>query len=175
MVAEHASEPTRRDFLYIATGALGVVGAAAVAWPLIAQMNPSADVLALSSIKVDLSPVTLGQQITVLWRSKPVFVRHRTPKEIADIEAVNWKSMRDPQSDESRLISFNGALQKQWLILIGICTHLGCIPLKTDQGYLCPCHGSRYDLSGRIVAGPAPLDLAVPPYEFLSATQIQIG
>jgi len=175
MVAEHASEPTRRDFLYIATGALAAAGAVAVAWPLIDQMNPSADVLALSTLKVDLSPVALGQQITVMWRSKPVFVRHRTPKEIQEAEAINWKAMRDPQSDESRLVSFNGALQKEWLILIGICTHLGCIPLKTDQGYLCPCHGSRYDLSGRIVAGPAPLDLEVPPYKFLSATQIQIG
>jgi len=175
MVADQASEPTRRDFLYIATGAIAAVGAASVAWPLIDQMNPSADVLALSSIKVDLSPIAEGQQITVMWRSKPVFVRHRTAKEIEEAESTNWKAMRDPQSDDSRIVAFNGALQKQWLVLVGICTHLGCIPLKTDAGYLCPCHGSQYDLSGRIVAGPAPLDLAVPPYKYLTATQIQIG
>jgi ubiquinol-cytochrome c reductase iron-sulfur subunit len=175
MVAGQASEPTRRDFLYIATGAIAAVGAVSVAWPLIDQMNPSADVLALSSIKVDLSPVSEGQQITVMWRSKPVFIRHRTAKEIEEAQATDWKAMRDPQSDESRVVAFNGALQKQWLILVGICTHLGCIPLKNDKGYLCPCHGSVYDTSGRIVAGPAPLDLEVPPYKYLSATQIQIG
>jgi ubiquinol-cytochrome c reductase iron-sulfur subunit len=175
MVAEQASEPTRRDFLYIASGAIAAVGAASVLWPLVDQMNPSADVLALSSIKVDLSPIALGQQITVNWRSKPVFIRHRTGQEIQTAEAENYQAMRDPQSDQSRLVSFDGALQKEWLILIGICTHLGCIPLKTDDGYLCPCHGSRYDLSGRIVAGPAPLNLAVPDYKFLSATQVQIG
>ncbi|HXZ69118.1 MAG TPA: ubiquinol-cytochrome c reductase iron-sulfur subunit [Alphaproteobacteria bacterium] len=175
MVAGAASEPTRRDFLYIATGAIAAVGAASTVWPLIDQMNPSADVLALSSIKVDLSPVAEGQQITVMWRSKPVFIRHRTGKEIQEAESANWKAMRDPQSDDSRIVAFNGALQKQWLVLIGICTHLGCIPLKTDKGYLCPCHGSQYDTSGRIVAGPAPLDLEVPPYKYLTATQIQIG
>jgi len=143
--------------------------------PMIDQMNPSADVLALSSIKVDLGPVALGQQITVMWRSKPVFVRHRTPKEIQEAEAANFKTMRDPQADDARLVSFNGALQKEWLILVGVCTHLGCVPLKTDDGYLCPCHGSHYDTSGRIVAGPAPKNLEVPGYKFLSATQVQIG
>ena len=175
MVAGQASEPTRRDFLYIASGAIAAVGAATFVWPLVDQMNPSADVLALSSTKVDLSPVKEGEQITVMWRSKPVFVRHRTTKEIQTAEAENWKSMRDPQSDDSRVVAFNGQLQKQWLVLVGICTHLGCIPLKTDKGYLCPCHGSQYDLSGRIVAGPPPLDLEVPPYKYLTATQIQIG
>ena len=175
MVAGAASEPTRRDFLYVATGAIAAVGAVSVAWPLIDQMNPSADVLALSSIKVDLSPVAEGQQITVMWRSKPVFIRHRTAKEIEEAKSANWKAMRDPQSDDSRVVAFNNALQSQWLVLVGICTHLGCIPLKTDKGYLCPCHGSQYDTSGRIVAGPAPLDLEVPPYKYLTATQIQIG
>ena len=174
-VAEHSSEPTRLDFLYIATGALGAVGAAAVLWPLIDQMNPSADVLALSSIKVDLSPIAVGQQVTVVWRSKPVFIRHRTAKEIEAADSVNVQTLRDPQSDDSRIKSFNGTLMKEWLILVGICTHLGCIPLKEGDGWLCPCHGSRYDSSGRILAGPAPLNLEVPEYKFLSATQIQIG
>jgi ubiquinol-cytochrome c reductase iron-sulfur subunit len=175
MAAGQASEPTRRDFLYIATGALGAVGAVSVLWPLVDQMNPSSDVLALSSIKFDLAPVQEGQQAVVSWRGKPVFVRHRTAKEIAEAENINVSTLRDPQTDDARLQTFNGQLQKQWLILVGICTHLGCIPLKTEDGYLCPCHGSHYDTSGRILAGPAPLNLEVPTYKFLSATQVQIG
>ena len=178
MAAEQASDPTRRNFIYVATGALGALGAASIAWPLIDQMNPSADVLALSSTKVSLKSVTQGQQITVLWRGHPVFVRHRTAKEIEAADATDIQTLRDPEPDDKRVVTFNGALMKEWLVLVGVCTHLGCIP-KADSGgdsaWLCPCHGSHYDTSGRIRKGPAPKNLAVPPYKFTSPTEILIG
>lgn len=175
----HAAEPTRRDFLYVATGAFAAIGAAAAVWPLIDQMNPDASVLALASIELDIGSVPLGQEITVKWRGKPVFVRHRTEEEIKEAEAVDITELRDPQTDDARLMKGpDGKLEKQWLILVGICTHLGCVPLAYKgeyDGYFCPCHGSVYDTSGRIRKGPAPLNLPVPPYEFLSATKIKIG
>jgi len=175
----HAVEPTRRDFLYVATGAFAAVGVGAAVWPLIDQMNPDASVLALASIELDIGSVPVGQEITVKWRGKPVFVRHRSEEEIKEAEAVDIATLRDPQSDDARLKKgVDGKLQKQWLILIGICTHLGCVPLAYKgeyDGYFCPCHGSQYDTSGRIRQGPAPLNLAVPPYEFVSDTKIKIG
>ncbi|MDO8288695.1 MAG: ubiquinol-cytochrome c reductase iron-sulfur subunit [Parvibaculum sp.] len=175
----HAVEPTRRDFLYVATGAFAAVGAGAAVWPLIDQMNPDASVLALASIELDIGSVPVGQEITVKWRGKPIFVRHRTEKEIADAEAVDITTLTDPQTDEARLKPGpDGKVDKQWLILVGICTHLGCVPLAYKgeyDGYFCPCHGSVYDTSGRIRKGPAPLNLEVPPYEFVSATKIKIG
>ncbi len=175
----HAAEPTRRDFLYVATGAFAAIGAAAAVWPLIDQMNPDASVLAMASIELDIGSVPLGQEITVKWRGKPVFVRHRTEEEIKEADAVDITELRDPQTDDARLMKGpDGKLEKEWLILIGICTHLGCVPLAYKgeyDGYFCPCHGSVYDTSGRIRKGPAPLNLAVPPYEFLSATKIKIG
>lgn len=175
----HAVEPTRRDFLYVATGAFAAIGAGAAVWPLIDQMNPDASVLALASIELDIGAVPVGQEITVKWRGKPIFVRHRTEKEIADAEAVDITTLKDPQADDARLKpGIDGKLDKQWLILIGICTHLGCVPLAYKgeyDGYFCPCHGSVYDTSGRIRKGPAPLNLEVPPYKFVSATKIQIG
>ena len=175
----HAVEPTRRDFLYVATGAFAAVGVGAAVWPLIDQMNPDASVLALASIELDIGSVPVGQEITVKWRGKPVFVRHRSEEEIKEAEAVDITTLRDPQSDDARLKKgVDGKLQKQWLILIGICTHLGCVPLAYKgeyDGYFCPCHGSQYDTSGRIRQGPAPLNLAVPPYEFVSDTKIKIG
>lgn len=178
MVAETASEPTRRSFIYIATGTLGALGAATIAWPLIDQMNPSADVLALSTTKVPLGSIAVGQQVTVMWRGHPVFIRHRTPKDIEEADAVDVNTLRDPQPDDARVVNFNGALMKEWLVLIGVCTHLGCIP-KPDAGgdsaWLCPCHGSHYDTSGRIRKGPAPQNLPVPPYKFTGATEILIG
>jgi ubiquinol-cytochrome c reductase iron-sulfur subunit len=178
MVAETAVEPTRRSFIYIATGTLGAIGAASVAWPLIDQMNPSADVLALASTKVALAPIAVGQQMTTMWRGHPVFIRHRTSKEIEEADAVDIRTLRDPEPDDKRVVTFNGALMKEWLVVVGVCTHLGCIP-KPDTGgesaWLCPCHGSHYDTSGRIRKGPAPHNLPVPPYTFLSATEIQIG
>lgn len=175
----HAEEPTRRDFLYVATGAFAAVGAACAVWPLIDQMNPDASVLALASIEVDISAVPVGQEITVKWRGKPVFIRHRSEAEIAAAESVDVSTLRDPQTDDQRLMNNpEGKLAKEWLVLIGICTHLGCIPLAYKgeyDGYFCPCHGSVYDTSGRIRKGPAPLNLEVPPYKFVSDTKVQIG
>ena len=179
-----AAEPTRRDFLYIATGAVGAVGAAFFAWPLIDQMNPSASVLALSSIEVDLTPIEVGQQMKVMWRGKPVFIRRRTPKEIAEARAVPLTDLPDQKArnfnlpDDAPATDADRASKPEWLILIGICTHLGCIPLNNQGefgGYLCPCHGSQYDTAGRIRKGPAPENLAVPPYAFLNPTRIKIG
>nr|RAV98265.1 ubiquinol-cytochrome c reductase iron-sulfur subunit [Aerococcus urinae] len=179
MAEIHADEPTRRDFLYVATGAFAAVGAATAVWPLIDQMNPDASVLALASIELDIGAIPVGQEITVKWRGKPVFVRHRSDAEIQAAEAVDISTLRDPQTDDARLVKGpSGQLEKQWLILIGICTHLGCIPLAHQgdfDGYFCPCHGSQYDSSGRIRRGPAPANLALPPYEFLSDTKIRIG
>jgi len=169
------AEPTRRDFLYIATGAVAAVGAAAVAWPLIAQMNPDASTIAAGApIEIDLTPVAEGQVIKVFWRGKPIFINHRTPKQIKEAQDVNLASLPDPQPDSARVKTGHD----QWQVLIAICTHLGCIPLAHQgeyDGYFCPCHGSVYDTSGRIRQGPAPTNLALPPYEFLSDSKIKIG
>jgi ubiquinol-cytochrome c reductase iron-sulfur subunit len=170
---------TRRDFLYIATAAAGAVGAAAAVWPLINQMNPDASVLALASTDVDLSPIAEGQSVTIQWRGKPVFVTNRTKKEIDEAREVPLNQLPDPQPDQARVKEGHD----QWLIVIGVCTHLGCVPLgqrsgdpKGDfDGWFCPCHGSHYDTSGRIRRGPAPLNLEVPPYEFLTDTSVRIG
>lgn len=168
---------TRRDFLLIATGTVGVVGTALAVWPFIDSMNPAKDVLALSTTEVDLSPIEVGQSITVVWRGKPVFIRHRTEKEIAEAEAVKMDDLIDPQPDSARV------QKPEWLIMVGVCTHLGCIPLgqkpndpKGDfGGWFCPCHGSHYDTSGRIRKGPAPKNLVVPRYTFLDDTTVRIG
>ena len=168
---------TRRDFLYLATGAVGLVGTAAAVWPLVDSMNPSAEVLALSTTEIDLSPVEVGQSITVIWRGNPVFIRRRTTAEIEVARAVPLDDLPDPQADEERV------QKPEWLILVGVCTHLGCIPLGQKvgdnrgewDGWFCPCHGSHYDTSGRIRKGPAPKNLVVPPYEFLDDTTILIG
>jgi ubiquinol-cytochrome c reductase iron-sulfur subunit len=171
----HSTGHTRRDFLYIATGAMGAVGAAAVLVPLVAQMNPDASTIAAGApIEVDLGPIAEGQVIKVFWRGKPIFINHRTKKEIEEAKNVNLASLPDPQPDSARV----KAGKEQWQVLIGICTHLGCIPLAHQgqyDGYFCPCHGSVYDTSGRIRSGPAPTNLPVPPYEFLSDTKIRIG
>jgi ubiquinol-cytochrome c reductase iron-sulfur subunit len=173
-ITKAAEQPTRRDFIYIATAAVGAVGAATAIWPLINQMNPDASVLALSSIEVDLSPIAEGQIVTVKWRGKPVFISHRTKKEIEEARAVKLSDLPDPQPDEARVKKD----KDQWLVLIGICTHLGCVPLGHQgdyDGWFCPCHGSQYDTSGRIRKGPAPANLEVPAYEFTSDTAIRIG
>jgi ubiquinol-cytochrome c reductase iron-sulfur subunit len=167
-------DPSRRDFIHIAAVAAAAGGVAAVAWPLVDQMNPSADTLALSSIEYDLSKVALGQEVTVLWRKQPLFVRHRTPKEIADAVAGDTADLRDPATDASRVKPG----KSEWLILVGVCTHLGCTPAFGEGpygGYLCHCHGSVYDTSGRIRSGPAPKNLAVPDYSFLTDTHIKVG
>ncbi|HXT08777.1 MAG TPA: ubiquinol-cytochrome c reductase iron-sulfur subunit [Roseiarcus sp.] len=165
-------QPSRRDFMFLATGAVAAVGAASVLWPLVDQMNPDAGTLALSSIEVDLSPIAEGQIVTVKWRGGPVFVRHRTRKEITTAEATPLSDLRDPQTDQARV------QKPEWLVVVGICTHLGCVPLGHEgqyDGWKCPCHGSVYDTSGRIRQGPAPLNLAVPEYKFLTPTRVKIG
>jgi ubiquinol-cytochrome c reductase iron-sulfur subunit len=166
---------TRRDFLYVATGAVAAAGAAATLVPLVAQMNPDASTIAAGApIEVDLGPITEGQVIKVFWRGKPIFINHRTKKQIDEAEKVNVASLPDPQPDSARVKEGHA----QWQVLIGICTHLGCIPIAHQgpyNGYFCPCHGSVYDTSGRIRSGPAPLNLPLPPYEFVSDTRIRIG
>ena len=170
-------ETTRRDFLMLTAAATGAVGVAGFGWALVDMMNPAADTLALASIDVDLSPVEPGQAITVMWRGRPVFIRHRTPGEIVAAEQTSLDGLPDPQPDADRVI------EPQWLVLVGICTHLGCIPLGQGTGdergeyggWFCPCHGSHYDTSGRIRRGPAPLNLEVPPYEFTEEQVIRIG
>ena len=170
----HGEDPSRRDFIHIATLATGAVGVAAVAWPFIDQMNPSADTLALASIEFDLGKVEPGQQVTIKWRGKPVFVRHRTPAEIAASVKDDHAEMRDPASDASR----TKPGKQEWLIVIGVCTHLGCVPnFGTGDygGWFCPCHGSVYDTAGRIRKGPAPRNLELPSYEFTGPTKVKIG
>lgn len=200
----HADEHTgsRRDFLYYATGAAGLVVTGAAVWPLVNQMNPSADVQALSSIDVDVSGVQPGTQLTVKWLGKPVFVRRRTPEEIAEAQAVDLADLPDPIAQNANLegavpaTDANRSLQpfgaagdaaatagvegsSEWLVMIGVCTHLGCVPLGDGagdfNGWFCPCHGSHYDTAGRVRRGPAPLNLLVPVAAFISDTTIRLG
>ena len=175
MASMSSAEPTRRDFLYIATAAVGAVGATAAIWPLVAQMNPDASTIAAGApIEVDLSPIAEGQAIKVFWRGKPIYVNHRSKKEIEEARRVDVAALPDPEADEKRV----KAGHDQWLVLIGICTHLGCIPIAHQgeyDGFFCPCHGSVYDTSGRIRKGPAPTNLSLPPYEFISDSKIRIG
>ncbi len=184
MANSTTAEPNRRDFLYLATGAVAAVGAAITAWPFIDQMNPTTSALALGSIEADLSAIKPGQQVIFTWRSHPLFVRRRTPKEIDDARAVSVASLPDPLARNANLdesapaTDANREIKPEWLVLVGVCTHLGCIPtvLEGDYGgWLCHCHGSQYDTAGRIRKGPAPQNLAVPPYAFLSDTKIKIG
>jgi ubiquinol-cytochrome c reductase iron-sulfur subunit len=171
----HHTRQTRRDFLYIATGAMGAVGAAAVVWPFVTQMNPDASTIAAGApIDVDLAPIAEGQVIKVFWRGKPIFISHRTKKEIEEARRDDNAGLPDPQPDAKRVKEGHD----QWLVLIGICTHLGCIPIAHQGdygGWFCPCHGSQYDTSGRVRRGPAPTNLPLPPYQFVSDTKIRIG
>ena len=179
MATAKTAEPTRRDFLYIATGSFAAVGAAASVWPLIDQMNPDASVQALAAIEIDLGAIEEGQSVTVKWQGKPVFIRYRTAKEIEVARSVDVADLPDPESDGERVKQGHD----QWLILVGICTHLGCVPLGQKDGdprgewdgWFCPCHGSHYDTSGRIRKGPAPLNLPVPSYKFLADARVQVG
>ncbi len=177
-------EPTRRDFLYIATGAAGAVGAALAAWPFIDQMNPSSAVLAMASIEADLSSIQEGQQVVFKWRGHPLFVRRRTPKEIAEARAVTISELPDPLarnanlSEDAPATDANRGTKPEWLVLVGVCTHLGCTPTVFEGdfgGWLCHCHGSQYDTAGRIRKGPAPQNLPIPQYSFITDTKIKVG
>ena len=192
--AEHA-ETNRRDFLFIATGAVGAVGAALTAWPFINQMNPDASVRALASVEVDLAPIAEGQEITIKWRGNPVFIRHRLPSEIEAAKAVSVAELPDPlarnanvgDGDEATDINRVVGGKEQYLVMMGVCTHLGCVPIANEGefavvegsakhgGWFCPCHGSHYDTAGRIRKGPAPQNLPVPQYAYISDTSIRIG
>lgn len=174
------TEPTRRDFLMLTTGAFGAVGAAALLVPLVGQLAPDAQVVAAGApIELDLTPIAEGQAIKLFWRGKLIFVRNRTKKEIDEALAVDVATLRDPQTDQQRTKPGH----ERFLIVYGNCTHLGCVPLGTApgeprgefDGWFCPCHGSHYDSSGRIRKGPAPLNLPVPPYAFTTDTKIKIG
>ena len=174
MATQAHNSTTRRDFIFVATGAVAGVGAAAAVWPLINQMNPDASTLALASIEFDISAIPEGQSVTIMWRGLPVFVRHRTQVEIDEAKAVPLADLKDPETDEQRTKEGH----EQWLIMIANCTHLGCVPVGDSgdfDGWFCPCHGSHYDSAGRIRKGPAPKNLVLPPYEFLSDTLVQIG
>jgi ubiquinol-cytochrome c reductase iron-sulfur subunit len=194
--AEHAhGDVKRRDFLFIATGAVAAVGGALAVWPLISQMNPDASVLALATVDVDLAPIAEGQAITIKWRGNPVFIRHRNQAEIDAAKAVPMSDLKDPiarnanvkdddaASDENRVVGGKEA----FLVMMGVCTHLGCVPLGNDGdyavvegsaktgGWFCPCHGSHYDTAGRVRKGPAPQNLPVPAYAYVTDTKIRIG
>ena len=172
-----SKKKTRRDFIVIASYSMGAVGAGAAIWPIINQMNPAADTLAMASTEVNIGALEIGQALTVKWRGKPVFIRRRTEDEINDTRTVAIDTLRDTQSDEDRV------QKDEWLVVMGVCTHLGCVPLgqkigdgKGDYGgWFCPCHGSHYDASGRIRKGPAPQNLEIPPYSFISDNVLKIG
>jgi ubiquinol-cytochrome c reductase iron-sulfur subunit len=173
------NKANRREFLYLSTAAVAGMGVAMTTWNFVNYLNPSADVLAVSTTEVDLSPIQAGQSITVMWRGKPVFIRYRTPEEITQAEADDKAQLINPETDAQRVQKD----KKQWLVVLGVCTHLGCVPLGQKigdsrgeyGGWFCPCYGSHYDTSGRIRKGPAPRNLEVPQYTFLTDTSIRIG
>ncbi len=187
MNSETLGEPTRRDFLYLTTGMAAVVGGAAVAWPFIDQMRPDASTLAMASIEVDVAAVEPGMSLTVKWRGKPVFIRNRTEKEIEDAKAVTLSDLKDPVARNANLAAdaeatdiarTAGEGKENWLVMIGVCTHLGCVPLGESGefgGWFCPCHGSAYDTAGRIRKGPAPENMAIPLFSFVSDTVVKVG
>lgn len=187
MSANDTIDPSRRDFLYVATAMAGAVGAASLAWPFIDQMRPDASTLALASIEVDVAALTPGMSLTVKWRGKPVFIRNRTPEEIESAKGVQLADLKDPVARNANLAAdapatdtdrSAGEGKENWLVMIGVCTHLGCVPLGQAgeyNGWFCPCHGSVYDTAGRIRGGPAPENLHVPAYAFISDTKIRIG
>jgi ubiquinol-cytochrome c reductase iron-sulfur subunit len=190
-LASHTADPNRRDFLTLAGLGFAGVGGAATLWPFIHQMNPDASTQALASVEVDIKAVKEGQAITVMWRGKPVFIRNRTPAEIEQSGKVQLTDLRDDRARNEKLPEATSAAdgnrvvkgKENWLVLVGVCTHLGCVPkgqslsdAKGDfGGWFCPCHGSHYDMSGRIRKGPAPRNLDVPPYEFVGDSKIKIG
>ena len=171
---DESSKTTRRDFVVLAASAVAGVGAVAALVPFVKSLAPDAGVLAVGSVEVDLGAINEGESKTVMWRGKPIFITRRTKKQVEEANSVTISDLRDPESDAARVKKG----KEEWLVTIGVCTHLGCVPVsgKGDyDGWFCPCHGSHYDSSGRIRKGPAPLNLAIPPYEFLSDTKIKIG
>jgi ubiquinol-cytochrome c reductase iron-sulfur subunit len=174
-IATAAAEPTRRDFLFIATGAAGAVGVAAAAWPFVSSMGPDAETIAAGApVELDIAPIAEGQIVKVFWRGKLIFVRHLTADEIKAAENVDVATLRDPQPFAARVKEG----KPQWLVVYGNCTHLGCVPLGQQgeyKGWFCPCHGSVFDTAGRIRQGPAPINLPIPPYAFVSDTRVRIG
>ena len=187
MSANEATDHNRRDFLCIATGMAGVVGAGAAVWPFIDQMRPDASTLALATVDVDVSAVEAGMSLTGKWRGQPVFIRNRTEREIEEAKAVPLADLKDPVARNANLAAdapatdadrSAGEGKENWLVMVGVCTHLGCVPLGQAGdfgGWFCPCHGSHYDTAGRIRTGPAPENLPVPNFEFISDTVIRIG
>lgn len=172
--ASEVEDPSKRDFMVMASCGIGAVGSACVAWPLVDSMNPSADVLAQSSVEIDISTVQPGEQKKSMWRGKPIFIYRRTPEQIAEANKVNVSELRDPETDAQRTKPGH----EEWLVVVGVCTHLGCIPIVGEGeygGWFCPCHGSQYDIAARIRKGPAPQNLIVPPYAFLNEKTIKIG
>lgn len=172
---DNGSEPTRRDMLFLATGAAAAVGVGAAVWPFLQSLAPDAETIAAGApVEMDLSPIAAGQTVKVFWRGKLIFVRHRTADEIKAAQDVNVASLRDPQPDSARVKEGHAP----WLVVYGNCTHLGCVPLGNQgqyNGWFCPCHGSVFDTSGRVRGGPAPINLPIPPYTFVSDTKIRIG
>ncbi|MBH90806.1 MAG: ubiquinol-cytochrome c reductase iron-sulfur subunit [Candidatus Marinimicrobia bacterium] len=169
---DKSGKKNRRDFLFTASYTVGAIGLGATVWPFIDQMNPDSSVKALASTEVDLSQIQPGKAITVLWRGKPVFIKRRTQEEIIEAKEVKLEDLKHPEKDEDRV------KKEEWLVMLGICTHLGCVPLSNKgeyNGWFCPCHGSHYDTSGRIRKGPAPTNMEVPKYEFVDNNTIKIG
>ena len=187
MSATDSTDPTRRDFLYVATGMAGVVAVGGVAWPFIDQMRPDASTLALATVDVNISAIEPGMSLTAKWRGKPIFIRNRTPEEIEAARAVPMAELKDPVARNANLPAdaqatdidrSAGEGKENWIVMIGSCTHLGCVPLGQSGdfgGWFCPCHGSHYDTAGRIRVGPAPENLHIPNFEFTSDTTIRIG
>jgi len=185
--ATETSDPNRRDFLYVATGMAAVVGVAGVAWPFIDQMRPDASTLALASIEVDVSAIEPGMSLTAKWRGRPVFIRNRTPEEIEAAKAVKLEELKDPVARNANIAAdapatdadrSAGEGKENWIVMVGVCTHLGCVPLGQAGdfgGWFCPCHGSHYDTAGRVRKGPAPKNLEVPDYVFKTDTVVAVG
>mgnify|MGYP001183859989 FL=1 len=171
---DKSGKKNRREFLFTASYTVGAVGLGATIWPFIDQMNPDSSVKALATTEVDISQIEPGKSITVLWRGKPVFLKRRTQEEITEARSVSLKDLPDPEKDEDRVKKG----KDEWLVMLGVCTHLGCVPLKDKgdyKGWFCPCHGSHYDLSGRIRKGPAPTNMEIPKFEFVDNNTIKIG
>lgn len=173
---KHPPQATRREFLYITAGAMGAIGAGAAALPFVRSMGPAKDVLAASTVDVDIAGIKQGDVMTTMWRGKPVFIKHRSDEEVKAVRDIPLTSLKDPETDQKR------TKNPDWLVVVGVCTHLGCIPTQrknvqiSEEGWICSCHGSKYDDSGRIISGPAPKNLEVPEYKFMNDNKvIRIG